>query len=34
MTLLIIALITAGVVVLILLGAYLYAKKIEKDLWG
>lgn len=34
MTILKIALITVGVVVLLLLGAYLWAKKIEKDLWG
>lgn len=34
MTILKIALITVGVVVLILLGAYLWAKKIEKDLFG
>lgn len=34
MTILKIALITIGAVVLLLLGAYLWAKKIEKDLWG
>lgn len=33
MTILIIALWVVGAVVLILIGAYLWAKKIEKDLW-
>lgn len=34
MTILTIALITVGAVVLILLGAFLWAKKVEKDLFG